>query len=392
MHKEHLDRKKIKAVNFITMLMGFSQAVLTYIMSTYFKEASGTENVGLFYFASYTILLIILLNLHKMVRVLGKANVFLFAVFSKVVFIALLSNMNASVLGIWILMAYVISAGLEWVAMDAILETYSTDGESGRIRGKHLMILNAGFMLGPFLSTMLLDRFGFHGVFVFLLIFNSVLFVLALLKLRDSNERFEKKVRVAEIIRKVAKRKNILRIYHISFVLELFYALTIIYVPIYLFNLGFGWEQIGIVLTVMLIPFVIVQYPAGILADKKWGEKEMLAGSIALIGVTTLLIYFTHSKSVLVWSLILFGTRVGAALVEVLRDSYFYKRIDGRDVDLINFFRTSMPLAFIVSSFFSFIIIYFFSIRAIFPFIALVVFSALFSALMLKDNKSACEC
>jgi len=385
-HKEFLDRKKIRIINLITMMMGFSQAILAYVMSTYFKEASGTENVGPFYFASYAILLLLLLNLHKVVRILGKINVFILSVFFNVIFIALLANIAPSYLGMFILMLYVISSGLEWVAMDAVLESYSTDGESGRIRGKHLTILNIGFLLGPFISTRFLDWFGFQGVFIFLLFFNSLLFIYTLLKLRGSNEKFEKEICVRDVIRKVMKRKDLFHIYYISFALEFFYALMVIYTPIYLLDRGLDWNQIGLIFTAMLVPFVIVQYPAGIMADKKWGEKRMLMAAIAMMGIFTLLAYFIHSKSILIWSMVLFGTRIGAALIEVLRDSYFYRLIDGQDVDLINFFRTSMPVAFILGSVLSFLLLLFFPVKAVFILVALVSLSALVPVFSLKDN------
>ncbi|NTU66558.1 MAG: MFS transporter [Candidatus Moranbacteria bacterium] len=386
-HKEFLDRKRIRIINLVTMMMGFSQAILAYVMSTYFKKASGTENVGPFYFISYAILLILLLNLHKLVRIMGKINVFILSVFFNIIFIALLANIVPSYLGMFILMLYVISSGLEWVAMDAVLESYSTDGESGRIRGKHLMILNIGFLLGPFISTRLLEQFSFQGVFIFLLFFNSLMFIYTLIKLRGSNEKFEKEIRVRDVIRKVMKRKDLFHIYYISFALEFFYALMVIYTPIYLLDRGLDWNQIGLIFTAMLIPFVIVQYPAGVLADRKWGEKKMLAAAVFFMGIFTLLAFFIHSKSVLIWSLVLFGTRIGAALIEVLRDSYFYRLIDGEDVDLINFFRTSMPIAFILGSVLSFLLLLFFPVKAVFILVAAVSLSALVPALSLKDNR-----
>lgn len=383
-HKERLDNRKIMVINFVTMLMGFSQAMLTYVMSTYLEKASGTESVGPFYFGAYAVLLVLLLNMHKLAKVWGKTNVFLVAVLANIVSLSFLSVMPMSLAGAGMMVAYMISSGLEWVAMDAILEDYSVDKESGRIRGKHLTILNAGFLLGPFLSAKILERFDFEGIFVFLLIFNAAMFVYALVRLRGSNGRFESEVRVGEIISKVAKRPDIRRIYYVSFILELFYALMVIYTPLYLLDLGLDWGRIGIILTIMLVPFVLVQYPAGIMADRKWGERGMLVFSIAVMGMFTCFCYLMRTSDVLAWAAILFGTRVGAALVEVLRDSYFYKRIDGRDVDLINFFRTAMPMAYIVAAVISFAAVSVFSVRSIFFLIALAVFSALVPALRLE--------
>ena len=386
-HKEHLDRSKVKMIAFISFLLGFSQSVLLYVMSTYFKQAAGMENVGSFYFIAYAILFVALLNLHKAARRFGNVNVFFLAVFFKLVAIAVLANLSPSWFGIFLMMLYVIFAGVEWVSLDAILESYSCDQESGRIRGKHLAIFNAGILLGPFISTRLLDRFDFSGIFIFLLIFNSIVFIYVLLKLRTSNSHFQSTVSTRELFRKIKKRPDVMHIYYISFVLEFFYALMIIYTPIYLIDLGLSWAQIGTIFTFMLLPFVVLQYPAGILADRHKNEGKSLIYAVMLVFVCVVGVYLTNSVSVLVWSLLLFGTRVGAALIEILRDSYFYRRIDGDDVDLIDFFRTSLPMGYVVAAISSFIVIQLFSVSAVFVLVALVVSSAVYPAYKLTSKK-----
>ena len=49
-HQEKIDKQKIKQISFISFLMGFAQAVMIYVMSSYFKQVAGTENVGFFYY------------------------------------------------------------------------------------------------------------------------------------------------------------------------------------------------------------------------------------------------------------------------------------------------------------------------------------------------------
>ncbi|MFZ2975211.1 MAG: MFS transporter [Candidatus Moraniibacteriota bacterium] len=387
-HKEKLDEGKIKLVTFVTFLMGFAQSILIFIMSSYFKLAIGTENVGIFYAVSYIIFLFILLNLHKFVRTLGKANVFYFSLLAKLIVIFGLILMEPSKSGILLMILYIILGSIEWVALDFIIEDVSTDRMSGRIRGMHLTILNAGFLFGPFLATYFLDKINFSGVFVLALIFNIFVFIFALIGFRNVNEKFEQKLKVSDILKKTLARKNIMRIYYISFVLEFFYALMVIYTPIYLRDLGFSWGDIGKIFTVMLIPFVIFQYPAGLLADKKMGEKELLILAILIMGISTMLIYFMGTGSVVRWSLILFATRIGASLIEILRDSYFYKRIDCRDVDVIDFFRTSLPMAYIFATILSSFVFLFLPIKFVFILTGLIVLSALYPAFLLTDNRS----
>ncbi len=390
-HDEKLDAGRIHLTSFVSFLMGFSQAVLVYVISSYFKLATGTENVGIFYAVSYIIFLTVLLNLHKVMRVLGKANVFYFALLTKIITIIFLIFSDPSAIGILLLMLYIILGHIEWVALDVIIESFSVDHMSGRIRGLHLTILNAGFLFGPFVSTYILDKIGFQGIFVFSLVFNAFVFIFALLSFRKVNHRFEQKLKVIDIFKKAVVRKNVMRIYYISFVLEFFFALMLIYTPIYLRDLGYSWEKIGIMFTIMLIPFVVLQYPAGILADKKIGEKEMLIFSLFAMALTTGAIYFVGVGTMIIWAAILFATRIGAALIEILRDSYFFKRIDGYDIDLIELFRTTLPVAYIMAAILSSFILFLFPTKYIFILTAAVILSALYPAFKLKDSQCEAE-
>jgi len=390
-HDEKLEKKKVNLISFISFLMGFSQAMLIYVMAYYFKIASGSEDVGLFYFISYAILLVSLLNFHKIIRILGKSNVFYFSILGAIIITAFLIFSEPSFLGIGLLMLYIIFINLSWVALDVILESFSTDGMSGRIRGLHLTVVNAGYLVGPLLSTKILQGFDFKGIFIFLLVFNSLVLIFSLIGLRNVNHKFENKLKVVELIKKIWIKKDILKVYYLSFALDFFYALMVIYTSIYLLNLGLSWDKIGIIFTIMLVPFVLLQYPIGFLADKKMGEKELLIASLIFIIISTLAIYFVDSQKIWVWGVILLGTRIGAAMLEVLRDSYFYKKIDGHDVDLINFFRTSMPMGYLLATGISFPLLLFFPTKIVFILVSLVVFSALIPAFMLVDNKSEKE-
>lgn len=390
-HSEKLNEEKIKLISFISFLLGFGQAVLIYVMSSYFKIVSGTENVGVFYLVGYIIELVILLNFHKIISSFGRSRAFLFILIIKIPVLLTLVFLPSNFISVVSLIMYLVVGSLAWVALDMILESCSTDRFSGRIRGLHLTIMNTGYVFGPFLSTRLLDKFNFQGIFIFLVILYSFIFVFALLGLRDIKEAAGTRPTVIEILRRVSGRKNVMRAYYISFVLEFFYALMIIYTPIYLRNLGISWDQIGIIFTIMLVPFVLLQYPAGLLADKKTGEKELLIFSVVILGISTASIYFIGSNSVAVWAAVLFATRIGASLVELLRDSYFYKRIDSCDIDLIDFFRTSRPVAYIVAAILSTPLLLVFSLKSIFILVAIVIFSSLYPAFRLVDNKSERE-
>lgn len=391
LHQEKLNKEKIKIVAFVSFLLGFGQAVLIYVMSSYFKTVSGTENVGIFYLVAYSVELLLLLNFHKIVSSVGRSRALLFILLFKFPILLSLVLLPSNYVSIIPLVMYLIVGSLSWVALDMILESCSTDRFSGRIRGLHLTVMNLGYVFGPFLSVRLIDRFNFRGIFIFLIILYSFIFLIALLGFRNIKETVRDRPKVLEIFRKVFKRKNVLRAYYISFILEFFYALMVIYTPIYLRNLGISWDQIGIIFTIMLLPFVLFQYPAGLLADRKTGEKELIIAAIAMLGLSTFAVYFMSTASIALWAAVLFLTRIGASLIELLRDSYFYKRIGSCDIDLIDFFRTSRPVAYIAAAILSTFLLFVFPLKAIFILVAVVAISALYPAFKIVDNKSERE-
>ena len=62
-HDEAYNKNKMRLISFVAFLMGFAQAILLYVMSSYFKEADGLENIGPFYLVSYAVTLIIFFQL-----------------------------------------------------------------------------------------------------------------------------------------------------------------------------------------------------------------------------------------------------------------------------------------------------------------------------------------
>ena len=388
-HIEHADKKKLELLSFISFLFGFAGALLSYVMSDYFATSLGIGNVSIFYFLAYAVSFIGMLNLHKFINRFGRSTVFFLFFFLQICFIFFANFVQPSITGIFLVLGYLIANNLSWVTLDIIIESYSEDKKSGRIRGAHLMIMNTGILLGPFLSTRILSNFGFNGLFFTAMIIHMAIFIVILIWLRGVNNKFEQKITINDLAQKIIINRDLMKIYSISFILEFFYALVIIYTPLYLLEKGLSWSDIGIIFTIMLLPFIFLQYFIGLLADKRLGEKEMLIAAIIIMSVSTGSMFFITSNAIWVWGCVLFITRIGAAAIEVLRDSYFYKKIDGRDVDIIGFFRTAYPVGYILATLLSALLLVIFPIKYVFLLVACVVIAGLYPAFMLIDNK--CE-
>lgn len=387
LHKEKLNKTLLKYLYFCTFLLGLSSAFVLYLESDYFKVGFKSENISFFYILAYAGALVLMLNWHHFVRCFGKKNSFLFTLIVKLVIAFLLTLIPVSIWTVWLLVIYIAFTVLNWLDLDLLLESCSVDKKTGKIRGLYLTIENFGYLLAPFFSGFLINKYGFQAAFSVSFAITFLVTILALLKFKDVEDCPIPKTDFFMFFKKVLARKNVMKVYYISFLLEFFYALMIIYTPLYLLDLGFNWFSIGKIFTVMLIPFVLLQYPAGHLADTIFEERDMMAFSLLIMGLATVAVYFTNSRSVLIWAIILFCTRIGASLIEVLRDSYFYKRIDQRDVDITDFFRTVRPVAYIVGSAIAAPIILVFHIKIIFIIIGIVTLTGIPVSLRLASSR-----
>ena len=180
----------------------------------------------------------------------------------------------------------------------------------------------------------------------------------------------------------------VLLLFFISFLLQLFYSSAVIYIPFHLLhNLGMSWEVLGPLFSLMLIPFLLIEIPAGVIADQYIGEKEMLIAGFAILSISLFLFYYISVPLVWLWAIVLFLSRIGAALVEAMRESYFFKIVDAKDLIDINLFRITGPLAYIVSSALSIVVLYFFTLDYLFLFLSIIMLMGLTFSAGLRDTK-----
>jgi MFS family permease len=387
----NFNRGKVRLLSALSFLLGFLDAFLLYILSAYFARISGESLVGSFYLIAFVLVFWLLMRLQPIVHGLGSVRFLGILLVGLIATSFFLSLGDPSWVGAVTLLAYIVCNNLLWSVMDVLVEDFSDDQMSGRVRGLYLTVMNVGLLLAPILSTKTLSVAGYQGVFAVLAFGYMLVLLAALIGLRGHRTARLPKISFVDTLRKVVKRRNILLIYGVSWTLEFFYSIMIVYMPILLLSQGFGWEKIGFIFTVMLVPFVLVQYPLGIMADKKWGEKELLFVALVILGVSTAVAGFTRSTDIVFWAGLLFVTRLGAAALEVLRDSYFYKQIGPTDTDIVAFFRSARPVAAIAAAGISLLFLSIFTIHSLFYLVGAIALAACFAVFLLEDSRSEAE-
>lgn len=112
-----------------------------------------------------------------------------------------------------------------------------------------------------------------------------------------------------------------------------------------------------------------------------------MAIGFLIISTATAFLSFISIKILFIWALSLFITRVGAAMVEIMLETYIYKSTTVKDITIISSFRLIRPLSFFFSSLIMIIGLMFFDYRSMFAVLGLFVFTALLPILTIKDIK-----
>ena len=189
-------------------------------------------------------------------------------------------------------------------------------------------------------------------------------------------------------ISEMLRDRDMRGVFIIDILIQSFYALMIIYTPIYLHNtIGFDWTTIGVLFSIMLIPFVLVGVPEGFLADSGFGEKNIIAGGFLVCGLATLASAIFGDGSAILWAILLFMTRVGAASSDVMSDTYFFKKVNGRDIQKIGIYRTARPIAYVLSSVLATILLAVTNIQGLLVVLGLLMFYGIRVSLSISDVK-----
>jgi MFS family permease len=275
------------------------------------------------------------------------------------------------------------------LTIDIFLEVYTDASSVGAVRGFHTAVLNASWVLAPLIGSLLLNGTNnYHSTYVAAL---AMLFPLLYLiyrnfpRFKDPNYTH---LSPWQLIKHISSNTDWTKLFAANVILQTFYSWMVIYSPIYLNKtIGFGWAEIGIIFVVMLIPFPLIQYPLGLLADRKYGEKEMLAIGFAIMGITTMFLSLVTVSSVVLWASLLLLTRIGAASAEIMMEVYFFKTVPTRDSSVLGSFRITRPVSYFLAPLIMMIGLLFTTDQYMFVVIGAMCLVGLIPALTIKDTR-----
>jgi predicted MFS family arabinose efflux permease len=373
------------------LLLVFHTFVVAYINSSFLEQFISAKSVGTIYTLGSALSVLIFLFISRVLQNVGNFKLTVLLLFTN--FFAVLGMAFATSLEVAVplFIVHLITIPLIIFNLDVFMEERIGADESatGSSRGLLLTLASLVGAISPLVSGLLIDPTS--GDFATAYVVSAATLVPVLIILifffKDFSDPEYGEIDVFSAFHTFWINVNIRSVFIAQFVLQMFFMMMVVYTPLYLTgNIGLSWAEFGIIMFFAQMAYVIFEYPIGIIADRYIGEKEMM-GFGFLIAISTAWISFVTVPSVLVWSVIMFTTRIGAALVEVTTESYFFKQTKSSDAQIISFFRITRPLAYVIGAVVASLSLLYVPFNMLFIVFALIMIPAMFCTLYIEDTK-----
>lgn len=371
-----------------------------YINSSFLKNFFSEDRIGYVYALSSVLAIIFMTQIPGLIKRLGNRRVMIYlASFGFISLLLLsLSNWNEKLGAPFVLLffcLFIIFGYLVRYALDIYLENVSENKLTGLIRGLYLTAGNLAWLISPFVATRLALAGHYGYVYALAALLLIPFFFVLIFKLKETGctscavDRTSLYQTIKCLWQDKTKRIDDLRhILVIDFLLNFFFAIMVVYMPLYLHNhLALAWNEIGLIFSIMLIPFVILEIPLGEIADRWLGEKEILIGGIIITALATIACFLLEAPIWWLWAILLFLTRVGAATTEVMKEAYLFKKTSSQDAGIIALSRINVPLSYLIGPIFASLILSHWEMPYVFLALGLIMLVGLKFAGELTDTK-----
>jgi predicted MFS family arabinose efflux permease len=385
----HIERHRniVYTIGLINFIFTLHLAISAYVDSSYLSLFADVRFIGGIYMAVAVVTILAFFLIYRVLKKFGDYATSIGLIFlDALTLIGVIWGHYFAVIAVSFVLNMAIMA-LIGFTYDVFLENYTDMAHTGGVRGFFLTLTNSAWILSPLLAGMLIVGQNYSGVYIAALVFLVPVFYLVHKNLRRFADSHYESPSSWTTIREILQMPDIWKLCLVNIVLNTFYAWMVIYMPLYLVSqMGFDWSSIGIILTIMLIPFVLIQVPFGKLADKKYGEKHFMGVGFAIMGVATIALAYITSHDLIVWAGALFMTRVGAALAEVMIETYFFKKVPVKDSNILSAFRTTRQIPYFLAPILTGVGLYFTGATGLFIILGVICLLPLVLIAALRDT------
>lgn len=346
------------------LLLSFHFFFVYFVNSTYLQTFVGEAGVSFVYAIGAILNIVLFLKAPKILRRYSLLRMTLGLTFLEIVALVVLAFPFHPLLLILAFLLHMSIAPLLIYCMDMFLVQYEPKEETGSTRGMFLTMWNLPTVITPFIAGLIIttsnlaisgsDMKALHDIGYWKIYLISAAFLIPFMIILKTN--FGNKqglgypdMHIKDTLMHFLKHKNIYDVFVDRILLNLFFAWNAIYLPIYLHNhIGFAWEEVGILLVMTSLPFILFQRKIGQMQDKIAREKPLLIAGFLIMAIGTMMFPFMTIQNPIPWALLLFIVHTGASVVEVSSESYFFKHVSPTNSGFISLFRMTRALPYII--------------------------------------------
>lgn len=343
-------KNKLLIVTYLlTVLYALHFGIPLYATSTYLHQYFNSSYVSLLYMMGSMGALLASLHFSKYIRSFHTYGFTFWLVIGEMVTLFSFAFAESPVLlGIFFIVHFTLQT-LLYICLNIFIESFSKHAETGSIRGLFLVLLNSAILISPIIAGAVLNKASFETLYIMSALTLLPFLVLLHKFLAHIPEPAYHRIDMLGALRKAWKNKNLRGALVAGLIIECFYAVMVIYSPMYLQTIGISLTTyLTTILPFALIPLVVLPYEFGLLADTKWGEKELLIIGLLILAFTVFLCVITTSANPYTWIGIFLLSRIGAACVETMVFTYYFKKVGPEDSSLTALFTSTRPTATIL--------------------------------------------
>ncbi len=276
-----------------------------------------------------------------------------------------------------------------FLGLDLLLQAHTIDGtKTGHLRGLFLVLANASVLAATLSIAFLLNDHHFEEVFLIAAAAAVPFTMLAASLPSISHVEGMHTAFKPGILKVIWERPSLVVTMSAHFLLLVYFAWMIFYLPLYLFaHIGFSAQTTFLLMTLSILPYLIVEYPVGVIADRWLGEKEIAFGGYILMIVGTILLSYVSGTALVPWIIVIIIADIGGAMVEASTETHFFKHVAVTDSNIISSFRMLRPLAAILAPALASVALLFISFANLFIFFGVTLCFGLPFVLAMKDTR-----
>lgn len=333
-----------------SLLFGFGLSVLLPILPNFIKTVVNNDAYVGYFYSSMSLAMLLA----------GLLSAYLFKKFSRISVLKIFFIIGALAVMFFIFatkfyhiffleFTRIFSALIITISLSLMVRDFTAEKNLGRTEGVFFVFNNIGWFLGPLIGGVIGRYAGFEPVFML----SGTLFLISLAYILHQNlikkhpslslPKYEpKKIIKTGKIKRFFSDKGRVAAYavHLTFVTWLVFKSVL--TPLYITNQGYGSDMAGLVISLSMLPYVLIELPVGKYADKHGVRNPIVCGfaiiAMCLFGVKISPIFFIDAALLVI-------VNVGSAFIEPLCDFFFFKHVSKEEEnDLYGIFRTADPI------------------------------------------------